>query len=114
VAALADSYELPVAPHNCHGPIAATATLHMSAAIPNLFLMESIRSFARGFFAVHADGAPVVERGAIAVTERPGLGVTLRPEVVERARRVRSDARGMKPYGWGDGDPWAGDLGDRV
>jgi L-alanine-DL-glutamate epimerase-like enolase superfamily enzyme len=114
IAAMCDARELPVALHNCHGPVGAMATVHASAAIPNLFLMESIRSFARGFFAVLADGAPVVERGAIAVPERPGLGVTLRPEVVERARRVRSDARGMKPYGWGDGDPWAGDLGDRV
>jgi L-alanine-DL-glutamate epimerase-like enolase superfamily enzyme len=112
IAAMCAAHELPVAPHNCHGPVGAAATVHASAAIPNLYLMESIRSFARGFFADLAEGAPVVENGSIAVPERPGLGVTLRPEVVERARRIRSDA--ARPYAWAAGDPWAGDLGDRV
>lgn len=114
VAAMCDARGLPVALHNCHGPIGAAATVHASAAIPNLFLMESVRSFERGFFAELADGAPVVDGGAIAVPERPGLGVSLRPEVVERARRVRTDAGGARPVGWGAGDPWDGDLGDRI
>jgi galactonate dehydratase len=114
VAALCAAHELPVAPHNCHGPIGAMATLHASAAIPNLYLMESIRSFASGFFAELADGAPEIESGQIPVPERPGLGVALRPEVLERARRIRSDAAGLVPYGWADGDPWAGGLGERV
>ena len=114
IAAMCDARELPVALHNCHGPVGAMATVHASAAIPNLFLMESIRSFARGFFDELADGAPVVERGSIEVPERPGLGVELRPEVVERAHRLRSDAAGIRPHGWDAGDPWAGDLGNRV
>lgn len=114
VASACAEHELPVAPHNCHGPVGAMATVHASAAIPNLFLMESIRSFERGFFAELADGAPVVEQGAIAVPERPGLGVSLRPDVLERARRRRSDADGLAPAAWSSGDPWAGGVGDRV
>lgn len=116
VASLADQHELPVAPHNCHGPVAAMATVHASAAIPNLYLMESIRSFSRGFFADLVDTPPVVEDGYIAVPERPGLGLSLRPEAFAAAVRVRSGSGGRSAAasGWGLGDPWAGDVGNRV
>lgn len=114
VAAMCASHELPVAPHNCHGPVGAMATVHASAAIPNLFLMESIRSFERGFFDALATGSPAALDGAIAVPERPGLGVALRPETLARARRIRSDSSGVAAAGWTSGDPWAGGVGDRV
>ena len=114
VAAMCDARGLPVALHNCHGPVGAMATVHAGAAIPNLFLMESIRSFARGFFSELAEGAPSVQQGSIAVPERPGLGVDLHPELLGRARRVRTDESGLRPVGWDAGDPWAGDLGNRV
>jgi len=114
VAALCDAHELPVAPHNCHGPVGAMATVHASAAIPNLFLMETVRAFERGFFAELADGAPATVDGAIEVPERPGLGVALRPETLARARRLRTDDAGRVAAGWAEGDPWAGGVGDRV
>lgn len=113
VAAVAGGAELPVAPHNCHGPIGAMATLHASAAIPNLYLMESVRAFSQGFFADIAQTPPVIERGEVVVPERPGLGVRLRDDVLAEARRIRSDAEGPL-VGWAAGDPWAGDVGDRV
>lgn len=114
IASLAASYELPVAPHNCHGPIGAMATLHASAAVPNLYLMEQVRSFTMGFFSTLAEGSYEVAGGRIAVPERPGLGVRLREEVVARAGRVRSEAGATTVHGWASGDPWSGDLGDRV
>jgi galactonate dehydratase len=119
VAALASARELPVAPHNCHGPVAAMATVHASAAVPNLYLMESVRAFERGFFADLVDAHPVVEGGRIRVPERPGLGLSLRPEVLARASRVRSDAgsaggAAAAAEGWSDGDPWSGALGERI
>ena len=114
IAADADGRELPMAPHNCHGPVGAMATLHASAAIPNLFLMESVRAFATGFFADLVDEPPVITSGGIEVPERPGLGLALREGVLARARRLRSDASGDGPSPWSSGDPWTGDLGDQV
>lgn len=114
VAAVAGAAELPIAPHNCHGPVAAMATLHASAAVPNLYLMETVRSFSLGFFADVAEGAPVIERGSIAVPERPGLGVRLRDDVLAAAQRIRSDGSTTSAVGWTQGDPWSGRLGDRV
>lgn len=113
VAATAAVRELPVAPHNCHGPVGAMATVHASAAIPNLFLMESVRAFADGFFADVVDQPPVIEQGGIRAPERPGLGLALQEDVLAGARRVRSDA-GSASAAWTAGDPWAGHVGDRV
>lgn len=113
VAAAAQTRALPVAPHNCHGPVAAAATVAVAAVLPNLFLCESVRSFARGFFADLAVD-PVVPRDGYARPDaRPGVGVRLRPEVAARARRRRSDTPGT-PVGWAEGDPWARGLGERV
>lgn len=114
VAALADSRELPVAPHNCHGPIGAMATLHLSAAIPNLFLMESVRAFERSFFAELVEDPPRAVDGMLAAPTAPGLGLALRPDVVRAAARERTD-RGVADEGsWGAGDPWGGKQGDRI
>jgi L-alanine-DL-glutamate epimerase-like enolase superfamily enzyme len=114
IAAQAATHDLPLAPHNCHGPIGSMATAHLAAAVPNLFLMETVRSFARGFFDELADGAPVIENATITLSERPGLGVSLRPEVLNRAQIRRSDAAGAQRTGWADGDPWAGDVSARL
>jgi L-alanine-DL-glutamate epimerase-like enolase superfamily enzyme len=112
VAALAAARELPVAPHNCHGPVGSMATLHAAAALPNLYLMETVRAFARGFHGDLVDSPPVIREAFIDLPDRPGLGLALRPEVLAGASRVRTD--GAADAGWGTGDPWAGEVGDRV
>jgi galactonate dehydratase len=42
IATLADTYYLPVAPHNPGGPICMAAALHLSAAIPNFHILEQM------------------------------------------------------------------------
>jgi len=111
VAALCALYERPITPHNCLGPVGAMASVHAAAAVPNLFLMESIRAFSTGFFAALADGAPVVREGAIDVPERPGLGVRLREDVIARAVRERTEIDRVQAVGWSAGDPWTPRLG---
>ncbi|MBW3560979.1 MAG: mandelate racemase/muconate lactonizing enzyme family protein [Actinobacteria bacterium] len=114
IAALAAAHELPIAPHNCHGPVAAMATLHAAASLPNLYLMETVRSFVEGFFAELVDVPPVIDCGSMTLPERPGLGLRLRDDVLSAAKRVRSDASDVGVSGWSGGDPWADALGDRV
>ncbi len=114
IAAMAAAHDLPVAPHNCHGPVGALATVHVSAAIPNLYLMESVRSFAAGFFDAVAVGAPVIDHGHAVVPERPGLGVELTDDVLQRATRRVSGTENGRRTGWADGDPWRGGIGNRL
>jgi galactonate dehydratase len=40
IAALADTYYVPVAPHNMMGPVATMASVHLCACIPNFLILE--------------------------------------------------------------------------
>jgi galactonate dehydratase len=91
VAALADAYERPVAPHDCTGPVVYTAATHMSLHLPNAIRQESVRAFWDGWYRDLVTALPVIERGMVSVPPGPGLGLELRPEVFERADvRIRS------------------------
>lgn len=93
VAALADAYGVPVAPHDCTGPVSLAACAHLVLSQPNGLIQEMARSFVRTWYAECVDGLPVVENGELRLTEAPGLGVTLHPDLADRpdvTRRVTS------------------------
>ncbi|MFL5864184.1 MAG: mandelate racemase/muconate lactonizing enzyme family protein [Solirubrobacteraceae bacterium] len=84
VAALAEAYECPVAPHDCTGPVVYAAATHMSLHLPNAILQESVRAFWDGWYGELVTALPVIEDGMISAPAGPGLGLELRPEVFER------------------------------
>jgi len=84
VAALAEAYERPVAPHDCTGPVGYTAATHLSLHLPNAILQESVRAFWSGWYGELVTALPAIEAGMVTVPEGPGLGTSLRPEVFER------------------------------
>ena len=91
VAALAEAYERPVAPHDCTGPVVYAAATHMSLHLPNALLQESVRAFWDGWYRDLVTALPVIERGMVSAPPGPGLGLELRPEVFERSDvRIRS------------------------
>jgi galactonate dehydratase len=91
VAALAEAYERPVAPHDCTGPVVYTAATHMSLHLPNAIRQESVRAFWDGWYQDLVTALPVIDRGMVTAPPGPGLGIELRPEVLERADvRIRS------------------------
>ena len=85
VAALAEAFERPVAPHDCTGPVVYTAATHLSLHLPNAMIQESVRAFWSGWYAELVTELPVIENGMVAAPTGPGLGTALRPEVFERA-----------------------------
>jgi len=91
IASLADTYFLPVAPHNCGGPVLHFASLHLAASLPNLFLLESVRRhYLKEYVGVVTDTGAARD-GAFDPPERPGLGVELDPALLARPDvRVRS------------------------
>ena len=93
VAALAEAFELPVAPHDCTGPVVYTAATHLSMHLPNAMIQESVRAFWSGWYGELVTALPVIENGMVAAPIGAGLGTALRPEVFERAdAHVRSTA----------------------
>lgn len=93
IAALADAWHRPVAPHDCTGPVAFTAAVHFSMATPNAFIQESVRAFHSGWYQELAAPLPVIEDGHILPPEGAGLGIDLLPSLLERddVILVRSD-----------------------
>lgn len=112
IAAHASTKLLPIAPHNCHAPVAAAATLHVAAACPNLQIVEVVRAFADTFYDEIVDGFPPIGGGVARVPDGPGLGVELREDVVERAQIERTESAG--DAAWSEGDPWRTGNGERI
>ena len=102
IAALADTYHLAIAPHDCTGPISLIASLHLCAAVPNAMVMEIVRGFVRGYYADLLTAPIDLRDGRVALEFGPGLGTTLRPEVLsgpDVQRRVSNFDRGNEARG---------------
>jgi len=85
IATMAEAYHLPIAPHDCTGPVNVFACLHLCASAPNAQFMESVRAFYRGYYADIVEPNIEVRDGHISFPTGPGLGTRLRPEVRERS-----------------------------
>jgi L-alanine-DL-glutamate epimerase-like enolase superfamily enzyme len=84
IAAMAETWYLPVAPHNCGGPVLHWASAHLAANITNLKILETVRRHYldeyRGIL-TH-DLVPV--SGRLPLPAGSGLGVDLTEEVLAR------------------------------
>jgi galactonate dehydratase len=85
IAGMADAWQLPVAPHDCTGPIVWTASTHLSLHAPNALIQESVRAFYTGWYKELVTELPTVTDGTITVNGKPGLGIELLPDLHRRA-----------------------------
>lgn len=81
IAAMAEAWHLPVAPHDCTGPVVLAASTHLSLNAPNALVQESVRAFYRTWYRDLVTALPRVENGMITVPPGPGLGMELNPEL---------------------------------
>jgi galactonate dehydratase len=84
ISTLAESHHLPVAPHDCTGPVVFTASTHLSVNAPNALVQESVRAYYTGWYRELVTQLPVVEEGCVKPPEGPGLGTGLLPGLYER------------------------------
>ena len=84
IAAMADTYHRPFAPHDCIGPVGFAAAVHASFSQPNTLIQESVRAFYSGWYKELVTVVPIIEDGYVYPMEGPGLGVELLPAVFER------------------------------
>ena len=84
IATMAESYELPIAPHDCTGPVVLAAGVHLSAASPNTLVQEVVRAFYHGWYQELAIDLPPLQGGYIRPLDKPGIGVRLRPGLADR------------------------------
>jgi galactonate dehydratase len=88
IAALADAWQLPVAPHDCTGPIVFLASLHFSIHAANALVQESVRAFYTGWYRELVTHVPQPVKGSFAKPPGPGLGAELLPELWKRKDAV--------------------------
>ncbi|MQA02108.1 MAG: mandelate racemase/muconate lactonizing enzyme family protein [Streptosporangiales bacterium] len=84
IATLADTYGVPVAPHDCTGPVALTACTHLSTSAPNALVQEFVRAAYYGWYGDLVTALPTVADGTIAPPQGAGLGTALRPDLDDR------------------------------
>ncbi|MGX5829079.1 mandelate racemase/muconate lactonizing enzyme family protein [Mesorhizobium sp. 43Arga] len=81
IAAMAEAWHLPVAPHDCTGPVVLAASTHLSLNAPNALVQESVRAFYRTWYRDLVTALPEVKDGMITVPPGPGLGLELNPDL---------------------------------
>jgi len=85
IAAMAEAYSLKVQPHICASAVSTAVGMHFSASIPNFYIQEHFPYWARIPGHVDIVDDPVEETvagGTIPVNARPGLGISLRDDVL--------------------------------
>jgi galactonate dehydratase len=87
IAAMADTYEVNVAPHNFYGHLSSMISAHFCAVVPNFRIMEiDIDSVPwRDEFVT---AVPAIEKGELVLPTAPGWGM----EINEKAVRARPPA----------------------
>jgi L-alanine-DL-glutamate epimerase-like enolase superfamily enzyme len=81
IAAMAEAWHLPVAPHDCTGPVVLCASTHLSLNAPNALVQETVRAYYRTWYQDLVTALPPIENGTITVPPGPGLGMELVPDL---------------------------------
>ena len=87
IASMAEAWHLPVAPHDCTGPVVLAASTHLSLNAPNALIQESVRAYHRTWYRDLVTEVPSIENGQITVPAGPGLGLDLNPDL-DKVRTV--------------------------
>jgi galactonate dehydratase len=84
IAAMAETYHLPVAPHDCTGPVVLIASVHLSMNAPNALIQETVRAFYTSWYRELVTELPDISNGFVHPMTGPGLGTRLQPDVLKR------------------------------
>ena len=85
IAALADTYYVPVAPHNMVGPVATIASAHLCACVPNFLILEYQLGDVPYIDDLISSPVPIRD-GYLDLFTTPGLGVSLNHTAVQKYR----------------------------
>jgi len=85
---MADAYHIPGTPHTCGGPLLYVASAHLSTSIPNFCYMESNYWKYTYQYPYFINNVPVPDDGYITAPEGPGLGVEIRPGLLDNGDAI--------------------------
>lgn len=96
IAALAESYNIPIAPHDCTGPALLWAGLHLALHAPLGLFQEVVRANLATWYQDIATCLPTIQDGFAKLPTAPGLGMELRPEVKQRDDAIIRETPGKE------------------
>jgi L-alanine-DL-glutamate epimerase-like enolase superfamily enzyme len=88
IAAMAAAYDVKIVPHGGSGGVCWVGLMHLICALPNAPMMELIHEPPKAPYSAFMDifeDPPLMKNGFITVPDGPGLGVTIKPELLIRA-----------------------------
>ncbi len=97
VADMADTYYMPVAPHNVASPIGTVASAHACASMAN-FLVIEFHAHDVAWWGALVDGEPPIRDGFILLGDAPGHGMTLNEDVARAHLAPGSSFFGDSPH----------------
>ena len=81
IAAMAETYNMRIAPHLCSSPVCTAATLQLDATIANFYMQETYPYQVPEHFAVVNNTPELnIRQGYMLIPDEPGLGVELNEE----------------------------------
>ena len=89
ITTLADSYQLPFAPHTAGGPLLFYASTHLSTAMPNLWIQESCQRFYEHDWPLMLNNPLAPKDGSVSASGEPGLGMRIKREAWEHPKAIR-------------------------
>ncbi len=89
IAAMADAYELPIAPHTAGGPLLFYASTHLTTASPNVWIQESCQRFYEHDWPLMLENPVSPKEGCIQAPEEPGFGMKIKNEAWNHPAAVR-------------------------
>lgn len=85
IAAQAETYQRPIAPHDCTGPVVLVASLALALNAPNAIFQEVVRAYYTGWYTELVTVLPRIENGFAHLMTQPGLGTALQPDLKKRS-----------------------------
>ncbi len=83
ISAMAEPKYIQVAPHVWGGPLSLAAAIQIDTTIPNFLIQETVMD-GGGFYNEIVDEPITWEKGYLLPLERPGIGVNLREDALEK------------------------------
>jgi galactonate dehydratase len=84
IAALAEAYGKPLAPHDCTGPVTLWAGLHLGLHAPSAIFQEVVRATLATWYQDLVTDLPAIANGMVQAPTGVGLCTSVRPEVKRR------------------------------
>lgn len=93
IAALAQAYNKPLAPHDCTGPVTLMAGLHMALHAPTAIYQEVVRATLATWYRDIVTGLPAIEHGMALPPTAAGLGTRLQDSFKQQPGLIVRESR---------------------